>query len=48
MRKRGIVYALLLVIALRVVMPVLRISVGSQEEGFIKKLIRCIYMNLIN
>jgi len=48
LRKKGIVYALLFVLALRLAMPALRISVGSVEEGVIKRLIRCIYNNLIN
>jgi len=48
LRRRSIVYALLLVIALRVAFPALRISVGSPEEGVIKKILRCIYNNLIS
>lgn len=48
MQRKSIIYALLFVLVLRLAMPALRISVGSVEEGVIKRFIRCIYNNLIS
>jgi hypothetical protein len=49
-RKRNIIYALLAIIAVRVCLPNLSLSVESHqlEEGVIKRFIKCVYNNVIN
>jgi len=50
LRKRGIIYALLAIIVVRLAFPEFHISVDSrlESEGVIKEIIKCLYKKVFN